>query len=111
MPLTLRQRRSAIANSLNAIKARRGSSGRVIRIGTEAHETFVVVEVADSGTGIVNLSSDDIWLPGQTTTPHGTGLGLTIVRDSVTDLRGKIEVKAEGELGGAVFRIELPTLE
>ena len=57
------------------------------------------------------MSIDEIWLPGKTTTPNGTGLGLTIVRDTVTDLGGKVYAIAEGELGGAEIVIELPIAE
>jgi len=57
------------------------------------------------------VTLSEIWLPGQTTTPGGTGLGLTIVKDTITDLGGDIYAIANGELGGAEFVIELPLLE
>ncbi|GAG05310.1 unnamed protein product, partial [marine sediment metagenome] len=44
------------------------------------------------------------------TRPNGTGLGLTIVRDTVTDLGGTVDALEKGELGGAEFIIELPIL-
>ena len=69
------------------------------------------INIIDSGPGIQGLSIDEIWLPGKTTTPNGTGLGLTIVRDTVTDLGGKVYAIAEGELGGAEIVIELPIAE
>jgi C4-dicarboxylate-specific signal transduction histidine kinase len=53
---------------------------------------------------------NDIWLPGQTRRPNGTGLGLTIVRDAVHDLGGKASAIAHGELGGASFIVELPII-
>ena len=57
--------------------------------------------------GINNIKLDEIWLPGKTTREGGTGLGLTIVRDSVADLGGKVNVIPKGELGGAEFIVEL----
>jgi len=47
-------------------------------------------------------------LPGVTTTPGGTGFGLTIVKDSVRDMGGKVKAIGNGELGGAEFLVELP---
>ena len=66
------------------------------------------MRVLDNGPGIRHLTLDEIWLPGRTTVAGGTGLGLTIVRDSVTDLGGSVRAVASGELGGAEFIIELP---
>ena len=66
------------------------------------------IHIIDNGPGIHGLTIDEIWLPGKTTTQNGTGLGLTIVRDTVTDLGGKVYAIAKGELGGAEIIIELP---
>jgi len=35
-------------------------------------------------------------------------LGLTIVKDCVADLGGKVQAIPHGELGGAEFIVELP---
>lgn len=73
-----------------------------------SHEVWVL-QVADNGPGI-DLPLNDIWLPGETTRSGGTGLGLTIVRDSVADLKGSATAVAKGDLGGAVFTISVPLL-
>ncbi len=94
---------SAVA--FEGIKRRR----RTVRVRTTIDEQLVMMlEFMDNGTGIVDISLADIWLPGKTTRKSGTGLGLTIVRDAVTDLSGDIEVEPSGELGGATIRIILP---
>lgn len=49
-------------------------------------------------------------MPGETTNPNGTGLGLTIVRDAVYDLGGKVRANANGEHGGAEIIVEIPIL-
>jgi signal transduction histidine kinase len=67
-----------------------------------------VLDVADTGPGIEGLEADEIWVPGATTTPDGTGLGLTIVRDSATQLGGTAQVEPHGERGGAQFVIRIP---
>ena len=82
---------------------------RQIAIRTAMSDGRVLLEVLDNGPGIPNqLSEDDVWLPGRTTTEGGTGLGLTIVRDAVKDLDGEVHAHRRGELGGAEFSIELP---
>ena len=68
----------------------------------------MAVRVLDNGPGVQGLALDEIWLPGRTTKPGGTGLGLTIVKDVVTDLGGSVNVISPGELGGAEFAVELP---
>jgi len=83
---------------------------RKIAIRTTVIDTDIEIRIMDNGPGIVGISKSDIWLPGQTTTKSGTGLGLTIVRDAVTDLGGKVDALEKGELDGAEIIIELPIL-
>ena len=81
---------------------------RVLCIQTSTGNDSLCLTVMDSGPGIVGIAVKDIWLPGQTTIPGGTGLGLTIVKDTVADMGGTIRVKPNGQQGGAEFLIELP---
>ncbi len=83
---------------------------RRIIVKTEVYEKSLNIKVLDNGTGIEGISLKDIWLPGQTTRKNGTGLGLTIVKDTVSDLGGSISAIAKGELGGAEIEINLPIL-
>ncbi len=96
-------------NSLAAFEIA-ASQERRIRVSTEVVSETWLLRVLDSGPGIVDIDVEDIWLPGQTTRPNGTGLGLTIVRDATEDLRGSFEALATSELGGAEIRILLPIL-
>ena len=98
-----------INNSLIAFE-RKNVHTRRIRITTEILGDVARLCVDDNGPGIVDISINDIWLPGQTSRENGTGLGLTIVRDAVVDLGGKVSAAARGDLGGASFAIELPIL-
>jgi len=98
-----------INNSLNAFAVETGQNKtRKIIFRTLLSKQIIQVHVLDSGPGICNLSINEIWLPGKTTTQNGTGLGLTIVRDAVADLGGKAYAIARSELGGAEIVIELP---
>lgn len=98
-----------INNSLSIFEAH-GTEFRKIHIEASSNPSHVIVVVNDSGPGIVGVDVADIWLPGITSNPEGTGLGLTIVRDTVRDLGGEVSADAHGFLGGAEFRVVLPIL-
>jgi signal transduction histidine kinase len=91
---------------------------RIIIIRTEVVEYYkynakqaVEIHVLDNGTGIQSIDINDIWLPGETTTKNGTGLGLTIVRDTIQDMGGKVAAIAKTEeLDGAEIIITIPIL-
>ncbi|MBH8578232.1 sensor histidine kinase [Nostocaceae cyanobacterium CENA369] len=95
----------------NAINVFNIEGGRIeerqVIIRTEVQGSNLKIKVLDNGSGIHNIKLDEIWLPGKTTREGGTGLGLTIVRDSVTDLGGSVDAIPKGELGGAEFIVEL----
>lgn len=100
-------------NSITSFERKTGKAfqaTRVIRIVTEVVGETVILKVLDNGTGIIDIDVKDIWSPGETTQPNGTGLGLTIVRDSVIDLGGEVSARATSELGGAEIIVELPIL-
>ncbi|MGF1776927.1 ATP-binding protein [Vibrio nomapromontoriensis] len=80
-----------------------------IHLAQEA-DNSLLIRVSDNGPGITELSTADVWLPGITTIEDGTGFGLTIVKDSVSDLGGRCRVDAKGHLGGATFYFEFITL-
>jgi signal transduction histidine kinase len=86
------------------------TSNRLIRIRTTIQENILTIALADNGPGIKGINLKDIWLPGQTTNPNGTGLGLTIVRDAVNDLGGVTGVTAKSDIGGAEILVELPII-
>ena len=103
---------SILTNLLNnSIVALENTTGnRQIKIITLIQENILVLTVADNGPGIKDIPIKEIWLPGHTTNPNGTGLGLTIVRDAVFDLGGKVRAVANGELGGAEIIVEIPII-
>jgi PAS domain S-box-containing protein len=100
-----------IVNAAHAIEARgdKGTKG-LIRILTEADDTWVAVRIEDNGTGIPDSVKSRIFDPFFTTKEvgKGTGQGLAIARSVIVDRhRGRISV--ESELGkGTAFVIRLP---
>ena len=98
-----------ITNSVKAFKRPDAKLGhRTLLVRTTVLDEHVLISVLDSGPGIQARIADRIWLPGVTSDENGTGLGLTIVRDTVAELGGRAEAISQGELGGAEFIIELP---
>ncbi len=96
-------------NSLQAFE-KGAAQKRRIQVRTALLNGLMEIRVADNGPGITGIELADIWLPGQTTRPNGTGLGLTIVRDAVSDLGGTVEAKVHGALGGAEMIVSLPII-
>ena len=100
-----------ITNAVNAFtQQQQAQLERRILVTTQVSENTLLISVKDNGPGITNLPVDEIWLPGRTSTPGGTGLGLTIVKDSVSDLGGDVHAIANGELGGAEIVVTLPLM-
>ncbi|MEK7268518.1 MAG: ATP-binding protein, partial [Nitrospirota bacterium] len=101
---------------LNAMEAMSDSGGRLTvkthRLTKSGGDSWVQVEIADTGHGISAANLDHIFDPFYTTNHksgerEGTGLGLTIVHQIVQEHHGYIEVKsAVGS--GTTFFVNLP---
>jgi len=92
---------------VNAIQAM--PEGGTLTVETRVTETGIGVVVEDTGTGIGEDITNQIFLPFFTTKDinEGTGLGLAVVHGIVTSHGGKITVKTEvGK--GTQFLIHLP---
>ena len=98
-----------LSNSMIALERCTQPRRRLV-IRTDVQDGVLTLRVLDNGPGIEGISKKDIWLPGQTTRKNGTGLGLTIVRDTVHDLGGRVDAIEHGECEGAEMIIDLPIL-
>jgi CheY-like chemotaxis protein len=99
---------------LNAAHAMRAGwlEANELRVTARADGGRVVIEFADTGTGIAPEHLPLIFDPFFTTKPvgEGSGLGLPVSRDIVRAMGGEIHVHSV--LGkGSVFRVELPASE
>jgi len=90
---------------LNAMDAMPKSGTLTLR--TKADDGKVIMEVADTGSGLTREECERIFTPYYTSKQHGTGLGLAIVQSVVSDHGGRISVRSEPGQGTA-FVIELP---
>jgi signal transduction histidine kinase len=89
----------------NAAEAMSGA-GEVV-IAASSGEAGLEVEVRDAGCGIGPGAIGNLFRPGRTTKPEGSGFGLYLARRLLEARGGTIRVSASQE-GGATFGIVLP---
>ncbi len=117
LPLDSEQIRRVIINlvdnSISSIE-KKGTLSRIFNQGKIIIRTrhvpdlnIICMEVEDNGTGIAPEISDQLFEPYSTTKEHGTGLGLTIVSQTISDHNGFTRFR-NLETGGVCFTIELP---
>jgi sensor histidine kinase regulating citrate/malate metabolism len=101
-----------VDNAIDAASANPGPRTVRFSAGIELDTGKLLLQVADSGSGVDPADADRIFDRGWTTKPArngigGRGLGLALVRQSVERLNGTIEVVADRQ-GGACFQVRLP---
>ena len=117
LPLDSEQIRRVIINlvdnSISSIE-KKGTLSRIFNQGKIIIRTrhvpdlnIICMDVEDNGTGIAPEISDQLFEPYTTTKEHGTGLGLTIVSQTISDHNGFTRFR-NLETGGVCFTIELP---
>jgi len=92
----------------NAARAmEKNQKAKRIQIDSFRKKTSLYIQVSDSGPGIPKELKDQIYNPFFTTSPDGTGIGLSIAQRIISDHHGAIAI-LENKYGGATFRVELP---
>jgi two-component system nitrogen regulation sensor histidine kinase GlnL len=98
-------------NALQAI----GQNGRIVLrtraapnfvIGGRQHRLVDTIELEDNGPGIPEDLQQNVFFPLVTSKTDGSGIGLTIAQELVSDNGGLLEF--DSQPGATIFRIHLP---
>jgi two-component system, sporulation sensor kinase E len=92
----------------NAIEAMQDGGLLTIRLSLGEAENTLLVEVIDTGPGIPHHAMDKVFEPFYTTKENGTGLGLPICRQILSEIGGSIEVASASS--GTTVRVGLPLI-
>ena len=90
----------------NAMDAVSDVEDPFIRVDVFNSERNIEISVVDNGIGISQGEKDKLFLPFYTTKAKGTGMGLTIVKNLLTRMKGSIEFKPLD--GGAEVVVMIP---
>ena len=96
-----------LTNLLENAAEAAGQGGQILGV-TAAENGRVAIEVHDSGPGLSEQARLSLFQPTISFKKRGMGLGLSIARKSALLSGGDI-VLVKGELGGAGFRVLLPS--
>lgn len=99
--------RNILRNAVEALEEVEGPRRIRVSVARAREPGMVEIRFADSGPGLPPELGDRIFEPDCTTKWRGTGLGLAVVRHSVTATGGRITAGNRPE-GGAEFVILLP---
>src|SRR5690606_41696475 len=83
--------------------------GGAIEIEAARRADAVALEVPDTGGALDDAVKARLFTPFFTSKKHGQGVGLTLVKEVLTQHGFKFSLDAEGEL--TVFRIVMPTAQ
>jgi len=92
----------------NAVEAMQGRGE--VRLVARHAAGMVELSVEDSGTGLSEDTLRNLFTPGYTTKPEGSGLGLFLARRLLEDSGGYLSA-ANRRQGGAVVAAALPAIE
>ena len=97
-----------MANAAEAVagqdKPRITLTAKPIHEGNRARE--VVITIRDNGKGIDPDLKDKVFSPFCTTKPRGMGLGLPIVKRTIFDHNGRVEIDSGAD--GTTVNVTLP---
>ena len=90
----------------NSIQATDNVSQAKIIVRIKKARDKAIIEIEDNGIGISRKNRDKIFEPKFTTKSKGMGLGLSIIKNLVTNYNGEIDFKSTKVK--TTFKIELP---
>jgi two-component system sensor kinase FixL len=99
---------NGILTNLLKNAAEAAAPGGTVLVKTRGGVERVAIDVHDSGPGLSAEVSATLFEPTITFKKHGMGLGLSIAKKNALLSEGDVTV-ISGELGGAAFRVTLPS--
>ena len=91
----------------NAVEAMNGSGEGSVEMVCEPTRFRTLIR--DHGTGLTPETLDEIFKPGYTTKPKGSGYGLFLARRITKEYGGQLSARASGPTTpGAIFELSLP---
>jgi CitB family two-component system sensor histidine kinase MalK len=91
----------------NAFEAEAYSEDKKVELNLAYDELELMIEVSDHGTGIPDEIQQQMFIKGYSTKASNRGYGLFLVKRSVEQKEGQMEIYSQ-EDQGTTFRIYLP---
>jgi signal transduction histidine kinase len=92
---------------LNAIEAMSDTGGELTIKSRLNPDGWLLVSISDTGVGLPEGWTEEIFDPFHSTKPQGTGMGLTITRSIVESYGGRVWA-TNNQGAGATFHLTLP---
>jgi len=93
---------------LNAIEAMKDTGGELTIKSRLNPDGWLLVTISDTGVGLPEGGTEEIFDPFHSTKPQGTGMGLTITRSIVESYGGRVWA-TNNQGAGATFHLILPS--
>jgi signal transduction histidine kinase/anti-sigma regulatory factor (Ser/Thr protein kinase) len=85
---------------------------RLVRITIDDDAERAIVRVSDNGRGIPDEDWENIFIPGWSSKPQGSGIGLKLAGEAATALGGELVLLHHSEMDkGASFELRLPLVK
>ncbi len=85
----------------------RQMGAKTVAVTAEVDESRMLLHVDDDGPGVAPQNRERVFIRGFSTRPEGTGQGLALLQDVLSELGGQATV-GESPRGGARFTVEIP---
>ena len=92
--------------TINAVHAM--PEGGEVRLKAQRHDAGILIQVQDEGVGIPPEHLENVFDPFFTTKDEGTGLGLSVVHQIVTQHGGSVNVEPNAGAKGMTFSLFFP---
>ncbi|MEA2096361.1 MAG: tetratricopeptide repeat-containing sensor histidine kinase [Candidatus Cloacimonadota bacterium] len=96
-----------LKNAKESLEAK--EKDRIIIINILEDKGYQVIEIVDNGIGIAKINLESIFSYGFSTKKGGKGFGLHTSALAMSEMKGKLTAKSEGEEKGAEFMVKVPT--